>query len=257
VVDAIIQDIVTSGDYAILLKSFYADNGAICDTEDLAKVQSLANAFKDRFERVGLEMNEVKTKAMIVEGAKAPKMQSKEAFDRLHTGEGKTSLERKAENVQCRLCGLMLQRRNLEKHQSRKTCERGRMTWATSQENPVNHQSQENPVNHQSQETHAEPEMEEQLPQEYCVSIDKSCKVDCPVLDCPGRYSNGRYMREHFRDRHPDDTIVVEQEGRFPRCVRCNMFAETVGTMHRRLQKCARRRHRGARNREWPLNMQR
>jgi hypothetical protein len=60
VVDAIIQDIVTSGDYAILLKSFYADNGAICDTEDLAKVQSLADAFKERFEQVGLETNDIK-----------------------------------------------------------------------------------------------------------------------------------------------------------------------------------------------------
>jgi hypothetical protein len=45
-------------------------------------VQSLADAFfKDRFEQVSLEMNDIKTKAMIVEGAKAPKMQSKAAFD--------------------------------------------------------------------------------------------------------------------------------------------------------------------------------
>jgi hypothetical protein len=67
---------------------------------------------------------------------------------------------------------------------------------------------------------HAEPEMEEQLPQEYCVFIYKSCKVECPVPDCPGQYSDGWKMRVHFCDRHPDDTIVVEQEGRFPRCVR-------------------------------------
>jgi hypothetical protein len=74
-VDAIIRDIAASGgyDYEVLLKSYYADDGAICDT-DPAKVQSLANAFKDRFERVCLEMNHIKTKAMIVEGAWAPKM---------------------------------------------------------------------------------------------------------------------------------------------------------------------------------------
>ena len=80
--------------------------------------------------------------------------------------------------------------------------------------------------------------MEEQLPQEYCVSIDKSCKVDCPVLDCPGRYSNGRYMREHFRDRHPDDTIVVQQEGLYQRCVRCNMFVQNAGTTHQATKTC-------------------
>ena len=47
-VDAIIRDIAASGgyDYEVLLKSFYADDGAIFDT-DPAKVQSLANAFKD------------------------------------------------------------------------------------------------------------------------------------------------------------------------------------------------------------------
>ena len=93
-------------------------------------------------------------------------------------------------------------------------CESGRKTWATSQENPANQQSQE---------TYAEPETEEQLPQEDGVFIDKSRKVECPVPDCPGRYSDGWNMRAHFRYRHPDDTIVVEQEGRFPRCVRCNM----------------------------------
>ena len=32
-------------------------------------------------------------------------------------------------------------RKELKQHQSRKICERGRETWTTSQENPVNHQS--------------------------------------------------------------------------------------------------------------------
>jgi Zn ribbon nucleic-acid-binding protein len=59
---------------------------------------------------VGLEMNNIKTKAMIVEGAKAPKMQSKAAFDRLHKQEGKTHRERTLEKVQCLFCGFMSQR---------------------------------------------------------------------------------------------------------------------------------------------------
>jgi hypothetical protein len=106
VVDAIIRDIVASGDYTILLISFYADDGAICDN-DPARVQSLADAFKDRFERVGLEMNDIKTKAMIVKGAKAPKMQSKAAFDRLHKREGKTHCERTLAKVHSQLCRFM------------------------------------------------------------------------------------------------------------------------------------------------------
>ena len=45
-------------------------------------------------------------------------------------------------------------------------------------------------------------------------------------------------MREHFRDRHPDDTIVVQQEGLYPRCVRCNMFVQNVGTAHQATKTC-------------------
>jgi hypothetical protein len=104
--------------------------------------------------------------------------------------------KRTLEKVQCQLCDFMLQRQGLKQHQLMKICERGRQTWATSQENPVSQQSQE---------THGEQETEEQQPQEYCVIIDKSCKVECPVLDCPERYSEGRMMRLHFRDRHPDE----------------------------------------------------
>jgi hypothetical protein len=46
-------------------------------------------------------------------------------------------------------------------------------------------------------------------------------------------------MRLHFRDRHTDDTIVVEQQGCFPtRCVSCNMFARTVGTTRQATKMC-------------------
>jgi hypothetical protein len=86
VVDAIIRDIAARGDYdymVLLKKILCRPDGAICDT-DPARVQSLADDLKDRFERVGMEMNDIETKAMVVEGAKAPKMQSKAAFDRLH-----------------------------------------------------------------------------------------------------------------------------------------------------------------------------
>lgn len=57
-----------------------------------------------------LGMNDIKTKAMILEGTKAPKMQSKAAFDRLvHEQEGKTHREATLEKVQCQLCGFMSQ----------------------------------------------------------------------------------------------------------------------------------------------------
>jgi hypothetical protein len=60
-------------------------------------------------------MNEKKTKAMVVTGARAPTMQSTEAFNCLHKGdEGKTQWERDLEKVQCRLCGVMIARKTHE-----------------------------------------------------------------------------------------------------------------------------------------------
>jgi hypothetical protein len=44
------------------------DDGAIAD-EDPIKVQASADAFTERFARVGLHMNETKTKGMVVKGA--------------------------------------------------------------------------------------------------------------------------------------------------------------------------------------------
>lgn len=70
-----------------ILNLFYADDGAIRDM-DPAKVQVLADAFTDRSTRVGLHMNEIKTKGMVVIGAQAPNSQSLEVFSHLHKGEG-------------------------------------------------------------------------------------------------------------------------------------------------------------------------
>jgi hypothetical protein len=76
------------------------------------------------------------------------------------------------------------------------------------------------------------------IPQEYCVSIDKTCKVECPLADCPGTYSTGRAMHIHFRDCHPaEDTIVVNQEGEYP-CDSCGMFVADTGEKQKRMKMC-------------------
>jgi hypothetical protein len=174
----------------ILLQQFYADDGATCDN-DPARVQSLlADAFKDRVERVVLEMNDIRTKAMIVEGAKPPKMQSKAAFDdRLHKQEGtKTHRERTLEKVQYQLCGFMLQRQGLKQHQSRKICERGRETWATSQENPVSQQRQE---------THGEQRRRSNYRRNTASSpLTSHARLNARYRIAQGRYSEGRTHNE-------------------------------------------------------------
>lgn len=76
---------------------------------------------------------------MMVKGAQAPKIQSEEAFGRLHKGEGRSFKERRLEKVQRGLCGVMIgQQQALRMRQSRKVCELKRKEWATSEENPTN-----------------------------------------------------------------------------------------------------------------------
>jgi hypothetical protein len=82
-------------------------------------------------------------------------------------------------------CGVMIARKHMKRHQLRKVCLSKREKWLISEENPAN-QEQQPPK--------PEPMTGPPMPQEYCVLIDKTCKVDCPVADCPGTYSTGRAM---------------------------------------------------------------
>jgi hypothetical protein len=75
VVDVIIRDIEASRPDKIKMVAqlFYADDGVVANTNDPENVQRLlVDDYMERFSRVGLKMNDKKTKAMVVEGAKAP-----------------------------------------------------------------------------------------------------------------------------------------------------------------------------------------
>jgi hypothetical protein len=45
-------------------------------------------------------------------------------------------------------------------------------------------------------------------------------------------------MRVHFQGKHLRDTIVIEEEGRFPRCMKCGIFARKVDDAHQKTQTC-------------------
>jgi hypothetical protein len=59
---------------------------------------------------------------------------SKEAYSRRITGEGDTHRERNLQKVECELCGGMVCRQYMTKHQQTKKCEKGRTEWATGRE---------------------------------------------------------------------------------------------------------------------------
>jgi hypothetical protein len=80
---------------------------------------------------------------MVVNGAKAPAMMLKEAFDRRRgVGDCKTYREKALSKVQCQLCGAMSQKQGLPNHLSRVVCLSGREEWKRNPENPINQQNQ-------------------------------------------------------------------------------------------------------------------
>jgi hypothetical protein len=91
----------------------------------------LADDHTEQFARVGLNMNDKKTKGMVIDGAKSPTMMSQEAFDQ--KGLCRTNREKAKARAQCQLCGVMSQEQVLARHQSAGVCKRGKHKWATTQ----------------------------------------------------------------------------------------------------------------------------
>jgi hypothetical protein len=77
-------------------------------------------------------------------------------------------------------------------------------------------------------------------------------EVVCPVDGCFAFIPEGEAkrcaLRKHFRLRHLEDTIIIEEEGLLPRCNRCGFFSKTASTLkHQRTAECgkfAEKRHR-------------
>ena len=199
-------------------------DGAIVD-HDPEKVQRLTDDCTERFSRVGLKMNDKKTKAFALEGAKAPTMISKEGFDRQQgVGDCRTCREKALSKVQCQLCGAMSQKPGLPQHQLRAARLRGREEWKRKQ-NEVT----EEPASKEEEE----PVLPPVLPQEHCVSALPGAKTECPVLHhCSGTHGDPSKLTVHFQQRHLKDTIVIEPEGRLPRRANCGMFSPAVGAKH-------------------------
>jgi hypothetical protein len=108
VVDAIIRDIDACRPEATATATqlSHADDGAVADN-DLEKVHASIDGCTERFARVGLKMKDKKTKAVAVDGAKAPTMRSKETLDwQRGAGNGWTYREKvKAlSKVNCQSC---------------------------------------------------------------------------------------------------------------------------------------------------------
>ena len=77
-------------------------------------------------------------------------------------------------------------------------------------------------------------------PATYRFSMPPKCFIPCPVPQCPYKSEFPATMRRHFRNCHPEDTIIIEEEGPLPRCPRCRLFQKDVGPKHQSSMDCQR-----------------
>jgi hypothetical protein len=197
---------------------FYADDGLLMGTNE-ETVQYYLNRYTENFARVGLKMNSEKTKALIMEGGKFYGAQSTEAYNRRMTGVGSTAKRQGLQKIQCDLCGATVNKQHLTTHQSRQICIKNR----SAQPVPTVYTP--------------EPTVFREF---HCVSIQENRKTSCPMKDCIFSSNNASQMRRHFRARHVEHTIVIQEEGPLLRCTACGLFQRDVGWKHQQSEDCKR-----------------
>ena len=203
---------------------FYIDDGAITGT-DAVRLQASLNAIARGFETFGLLMNADKTKFMVMSGGKHTIQLSSTAYSRHITGEGLSYRERAREQVQCIRCGAEVRRASVRQHHQSKTCMKAALTYEPPP--PVRDRV--------SAEIFVVPVNAE--PRQYQTSIPRGFMggAACPVGACPyivpaNKTSKRGEMRRHFRIRHIEDSIIIEEEGQLPQCNRCGLFMKNANS---------------------------
>ncbi len=72
----------------------------------------------------------------------------------------------------------------------------------------------------------------------YPVNLEHGGRLVCPVPGCPGELHGGWMLRQHFRDLHPLDWVLISKEGYFPRCDRCAMQVNPAYPRHIWTKEC-------------------
>jgi hypothetical protein len=60
------------------------------------------------------------------------------------------------------------------------------------------------------------------------ISMDEYDSTQCPHQDCPYATIKRDRMRKHFCTRHPDDIIIIQEEGILPQFTNCGIFQKNA-----------------------------
>jgi Reverse transcriptase (RNA-dependent DNA polymerase) len=205
---------------------FYADDGVITGSDPIL-VQNMLDIYTNAFLRVGLKMNVAKTKSMIMVGRKRRKMTT-----RNEENQDMTYKQYQATKVSCNKCNNMVCRNYLKRHQETQKC---------ILENEKILKEMANTINNVSTSTN-NINITNIVTENYCheISVNGVEETPCPVLECMFHTNKSYTMRQHFRNKHRKDTIIVIEDGvhALPKCPKCGIFQREVGERHQNTATC-------------------
>ena len=210
---------------------FYADNGLLSG-QDAEETQRAMQILTESFARVGLKMDAAKTKGMIMTGGKISSPISPSAYSRKVTGFGFTSRELGSQKQECDLCSELVMQRNMTNHKKTQKCQLATKE-RTQQNAPTTGNQEPIPAVSTVPTEGIESEM-------FHLSMPKGGWTECPAQECPFTTRSRSRMRQHFRSRHPQDTIIIGKEGQLPQCPKCGLFQHNVDLSHQATADCRR-----------------
>jgi Reverse transcriptase (RNA-dependent DNA polymerase) len=211
IVDCVVREwLHTISSSENLIAIFYADDGRLAGFSAQA-VQEGLDLFQSIFARVGLQLNPVKTKAMVSLCTLFPRSLSTVAYKRRFDHSLPSYQQRKAMKIACQLCNKPIRSENMGKHLFYK------------------HGKSPNPFDYNSPLT--EPVVT------YTVNYVHD-SIPCPISGCPAVPVNWCHMREHFARRHPTAIIINSNEGLLPQCFECGRFLHSINDAHLASRAC-------------------
>ena len=225
IVDAVIRSWKANSDYRNSKSCFYADDGLLEGT-DAGDVQKDLDMIIDLFGKVGLKANESKTKFMVIRGAAAPRAMTTEAYNnrqrdrksrpRITVQESRYEKWRRM-RVECNICGAKMQNASLQRHM-------------------MNQHSRQHQV-------YRCREAKERGDTYTIENIRKGRHNECPVEGCNGGGKEKFHIYRHFCIRHPEDKIIISEDGVLPKCGLCGMRMMDI-PKHQKSQTCGKLRTR-------------